>query len=97
MNSEAQEVINTQYNKRLTDLENDMKEVKATVTEIRIDQKDIKADQKYLIETLNKVNKRWEDFDQTQRKNRNDLIMKFLGCIVTGIVGYILAVLKFNK
>lgn len=90
MNSEAQEVVNAQVERRLTVLENDMKEVKEAVADIRVDQK-------YLIKTLNKVNDRWEEFDQMQRKNKNELIMKFLGCIVTGIVGYILAVLKFNK
>lgn len=90
MNSEAQEVVNAQVERRLTVLENDMKEVKETVTDIRIDQKD-------LIKTLNKVNDRWEEFDQMQRKNKNELIMKFLGCIVTGIVGYILAVLNLTK
>lgn len=90
MNSEAQEVVNAQVERRLTVLENDMKEVKETVTDIRVDQK-------YLIKTLNKVNDRWEEFDQMQRKNKNELIMKFLGCIVTGIVGYILAVLNLTK
>lgn len=90
MNSEAQEVVNAQVERRLTVLENDMKEVKETVTDIRVDQK-------YLIKTLNKVNDRWEEFDQMQRKNKNELIMKFLGCIVTGIAGYILAVLNLTK
>ena len=90
MNSEAQEVVNAQVERRLTVLENDMKEVKETVTDIRVDQK-------YLIKTLNKVNDRWEEIDQMQRKNKNELIMKFLGCIVTGIVGYILAVLNLTK
>lgn len=97
MNSEAQEVVNAQVERRLTVLENDMKEVKETVTDIRVDQKDIKADQKYLIKTLNKVNDRWEEFDQMQRKNKNELIMKFLGCIITGIAGYILAVFNLSK
>ena len=90
MNSEAQEVVNAQVERRLTVLENDMKEVKETVADIRVDQK-------YLIKTLNKVNDRWKEFDQMQRKNKNELIMKFLGCIVTGIVGYILAVLNLTK
>ena len=90
MNSEAQEIVNAQVERRLTVLENDMKEVKETVADIRVDQK-------YLIKTLNKVNDRWEEFDQMQRKNKNELIMKFLGCIVTGIVGYILAVLNLTK
>lgn len=90
MNSEAQDIINTQVERRLTVLENDMKEVKETVTDIRIDQKD-------LIKTLNKVNDRWEEFDQMQRKNKNELIMKFLGCIITGIAGYILAVFNLSK
>ena len=49
MNSEAQEIVNAQVERRLTILENDMKEVKETVTDIIIDQKD-------LIKTLNKVN-----------------------------------------
>ena len=90
MNAEAQDIINAQYDKRLTALENDMKEVKETVTDIRVDQK-------YLIKTLNKVNDRWEEFDQMQRKNKNELIMKFLGCIITGIAGYILAVFNLSK
>ena len=90
MNSEAQEIVNAQVERRLTVLENDMKEVKETVADIRVDQK-------YLIKTLNKVNDRWEEFDQMQRKNKNELIMKFLGCIVTGIVGYILAALNLSK
>jgi septal ring factor EnvC (AmiA/AmiB activator) len=90
MNSEAQEVVNAQVERRLTVLENDMKEVKETVTDIRVDQK-------YLIKTLNKVNDRWEEFDQMQRKNKNELIMKFLGCIIAGIAGYILAALNLSK
>ena len=89
MNSEAQEVVNAQVERRLTVLENDMKEVKETVTDIRVDQK-------YLIKTLNKVNDRWEEFDQMQRKNKNTIIMQFITGFITALVGYFLAFLKFN-
>ena len=51
MNNEAQEILNAQYERRLTTLENDVKEVKQTVTDIRIDQK-------HIIDTLNRVNDR---------------------------------------
>jgi len=90
MNSEAQEIINTNTERRLTALENDVKDIKKTVTEMRIDQKD-------LIKTVNRVNDRWDEFDKTQRKNKNELIMKFLGGIIAGIAGYILAILNLSK
>ena len=90
MNREAQEIINSNTERRLTALENDVKDIKKTVTEMRIDQKD-------LIKTVNRVNDRWDEFDKTQRKNKNELIMKFLGCIIAGIAGYILAALNLSK
>ena len=90
MNNEAQEILNAQYERRLTTLENDVKEVKQTVTDIRIDQK-------HIIDTLNRVNDRWDEFDKTQRKNKNDIIMKFICGFITALVGYLLAVLNLSK
>ena len=49
------------------------------------------------MKTVNRVNDRWDEFDKTQRKNKNELIMKFLGCIIAGIVGYILAIFNLSK
>ena len=89
MNTEAQEIINQTVDKRLNALENDVKDIKETVTEMRIDQKD-------LIKTVNKVNDRWDEFDATQRKNKNELMMKCVGYVITAILGYVLACI-FNK
>ena len=52
---------------------------------------DIRVDQKLLIKEVSKANDRWNEFDQMQRKNKNELIMKGLGYIVTVVLGYILA------
>lgn len=87
---ELQKNINENTDKRLTALEADMKEVKSTVTEIRIDQK-------ILIDTVNRSNNRWEEFDKTQRKNKNDIIMHFVEFLIAAFLGYIAAVLKLNK
>ena len=84
MNTETQEYINNQFDKRLTTLENKVENIDKIVTDIRIDQK-------VLIKEVSKSNDRWNEFDATQRKNKNELIMKGLGYIVTAFLGYILA------
>lgn len=84
MNTETQEYINNQFDKRLTTLENKVENIDKIVTDIRIDQK-------VLIKEVSKSNDRWNEFDATQRKNKNELIMKSLGYIVTAVLGYILA------
>ena len=84
MNTETQEYINDQFDKRLTTLENKVENIDKIVTDIRIDQK-------VLIKEVSKSNDRWNEFDQMQRKNKNELIMKGLGYIVTAFLGYILA------
>ena len=84
MNTETQEYINNQFDKRLTTLENKVENIDKIVTDIRIDQK-------VLIKEVSKSNDRWNEFDATQRKNKNELIMKGLGYIVTVVLGYILA------
>ena len=81
--NEEQKYINENTDKRLTALEIDVKEIKTTVTEMRIDQK-------LLIETVNRSNDRWDEFDRTQRKNKNDLLMKGLGVVITVIITYAL-------
>lgn len=88
--NEEQKIINENTDKRITALEIDVKEIKATVTDIRIDQK-------LLIETVNRSNSRWEEFDKQQRKNKNDIIMQFVSFFIAAFLGYILAVLKLNK
>lgn len=84
MNTETQEYINNQFDKRLTTLENKVENIDKIVNDIRVDQK-------VLIKEVSKSNDRWNEFDATQRKNKNDLIMKGLCYIVTAFLGYILA------
>ena len=84
MNTETQEYINNQFDKRLTTLENKVENIDKIVNDIRVDQK-------VLIKEVSKSNDRWNEFDATQRKNKNQLIMQGLGYIVTVVLGYILA------
>lgn len=88
--NEEQKIINDNTDKRLTKLEEDVKEIRTTVTDIRIDQK-------LLIETVNRSNDRWEEFDKTQRKNKNEIIMKFVTFFIATFLGYIVAVLNLTK
>lgn len=83
MNTETQEYINAQVDKRLTTLENKVENIDKIVTDIRVDQK-------VLIKEVSKSNDRWNEFDATQRKNKNDLIMKGLGVVITVIITYAL-------
>lgn len=83
MNTEVQEVINAQVDKRLTTLESKVENIDKIVTDIRVDQK-------ILIKEVSKANDRWNEFDQTQRKNKNDLLMKGLGVVITVIITYAL-------
>ena len=84
MNTETQEYINAQVDKRLTTLENKVENIDKIVTDIRIDQK-------VLIKEVSKSNDRWNEFDATQRKNKNQLIMQGLGVVITVIITYALA------
>lgn len=86
MNTETQEYINNQFDKRLTTLENKVENIDKIVTDIRIDQK-------VLIKEVSKSNDRWNEFDATQRKNKNQLIMQGLGVVITACITYVLAYL----
>ena len=86
MNTETQEYINNQFDKRLTTLENKVENIDKTVNDIRVDQK-----------VLIKSNDRWNEFDQTQRKNKNQLIMQGLGVVITVIITYALVQLGLSK
>lgn len=83
MNNEVQEVINNQFDKRLTTLESKVENIDKIVTDIRVDQK-------ILIKEVSKSNDRWNEFDATQRKNKNELILKGAGVILTAFIGYVL-------
>ena len=84
MNTEVQDVINAQVDKRLTTLESKVENIDKIVTDIRVDQK-------VLIKEVSKANDRWNEFDSTQRKNKNELILKGAGVILTAIITYVLA------
>ena len=90
MNTETQEYINGQFDKRLTTLENKVENIDKIVTDIRIDQK-------VLIKEVSKSNDRWNEFDATQRKNKNQLIMQGLGVVITVIITYALVQLGLSK
>lgn len=90
MNTETQEYINGQFDKRLTTLENKVENIDKIVTDIRIDQK-------VLIKEVSKSNDRWNEFDTTQRKNKNQLLMQGLGVVITVIITYILVNLGLSK
>ena len=90
MNTETQEYINNQFDKRLTTLENKVENIDKTVNDIRVDQK-------VLIKEVSKSNDRWNEFDATQRKNKNQLIMQGLGVVITVIITYALVQLGLSK
>lgn len=90
MNTETQEYINAQVDKRLTTLENKVENIDKIVNDIRVDQK-------VLIKEVSKSNDRWNEFDATQRKNKNQLIMQGLGVVITVIITYALIQLGLSK
>lgn len=90
MNTETQEYINNQFDKRLTTLESKVENIDKIVSDIRVDQK-------VLIKEVSKSNDRWNEFDQTQRKNKNQLIMQGLGVVITVIITYALVQLGLSK
>lgn len=90
MNTETQEYINNQFDKRLTTLETKVENIDKIVSDIRVDQK-------VLIKEVSKSNDRWNEFDATQRKNKNQLIMQGLGVVITVIITYALVQLGLSK
>ena len=89
MNEEAQELLNRQFDKRIAKLENNIDNIQKDLTEM-------KCDVKMLIETSNKVNKRWEEFDKQQRKNKNDILMKIVMRVVGAVVTLMLTKLGLS-
>ena len=87
MNEEAQELLNRQFYKRFTKMED-------TIVNIQKDLTEVKCDMKLLIQHTNRSNERWEEFDKQQRKNKNDILMKIEITIVGAMVAYVLATLK---
>ena len=83
MNEEAQELLNRQFDKRNAKLED-------TIDNIQKDLTEVKCDLKTLIKNYDSLNKRWEEYDQTLRKNMNDVKMKFILTIVGAIASAIL-------
>ena len=90
MNEEAQELLNRQFDKRITKLENNIESISKDLTEIR-------CDVKTLIKNYENLNKRWEEYDSTLRKNINDMKMKFLLTIAGGIASAILVAIGLIK
>ena len=87
MNEEAPELLNRQFDKRITKLED-------TIDRMQKDLTEVKCDIKLLIQETNRSNERWEEFDKQQRKNKNDILMKIALTVISGFVAYVLATLK---
>ena len=87
MNEEAQELLNRQFDKIITKLED-------TIDSMQKDLTEVKCDIKLLIQETNRSNERWEEFDKQQRKNKNDILMKIALTVISGFVAYVLATLK---
>ena len=83
MNEEAQELLNRQFDKRIAKMEDTIDNIQKDLTEIR-------CDVKTLIKSYENLNKRWEEYDQTLRKNNNEMKMKFILTIVGAIASAIL-------
>ena len=90
MNEEAQELLNGQFEKRITKLENSIENISKDLTEIR-------CDVKTLIKNYENLNKRWEEYDSTLRKNINDMKMKFILTIVGAMASGILVTIGLIK
>ena len=90
MNEETQELLNGQFEKRITKLENSIENISKDLTEIR-------CDVKTLIKNYENLNKRWEEYDSTLRKNINDMKMKFILTIVGAMASGILVTIGLIK
>ena len=90
MNEEAQELLNRQFDKRIAKLENNIENISKDLTEIR-------CDVKSLIKSYENLNKRWEEYDSTLRKNINDMKMKFILTIVGAMASGILVTIGLIK
>ena len=89
MNEEAQELLNRQFDKRITKLED-------TIDNIQLDLQEMKCDMKMLVNTTNKLNERWEEFDKQQRKNKNEIIMKIVMMVVGAVATLMLTKLGLS-
>ena len=90
MNEETQELLNRQFDKRITKMENNIENISKDLTEIR-------CDVKTLIKNYENLNKRWEEYDSTLRKNINDMKMKFILTIVGAMASGILVTIGLIK
>ena len=90
MNEEAQELLNRQFDKRIAKLENNIENISKDLTEV-------KCDLKTLIKSYENLNKRWEEYDSTLRKNINDMKMKFILTIVGAMASGILVTIGLIK
>ena len=90
MNEEAQEILNRQFDKRIAKLEN-------SIENMQKDLADIRCDVKTLIQHTNRSSERWEEYDRTMRKNKNDIIMKAILMVVSAVVTLMLTKLGLSQ
>ena len=96
MNDEVQELLNRQFDKRLTNLEETTENIQNDLTCVKSSMNEVKYDIKNIIKTNANLEKRWQDYEELHRKNCNDLKMNFIKYIVTAIIAYILGVIGIN-
>ena len=83
MLEEVQELLNQQFDGRITKLEN-------TIDVMQNDISELKCDMKMLVNVTSKMNDRWEEYDQTMRKNKNDIVMKAILMVVGALTTLVL-------
>ena len=96
MNDEVQELLNRQFDKRLTKLEETTENIQSDLTCVKSSMNEVKYDIKNIMKTNANLEKRWQDYEEIHRKNCNDLKMNFIKYITTAIIAYILGVIGIN-
>ena len=96
MNDEVQELLNRQFDKRLTKLEETTENIQNDLTCVKSSMNEVKYDIKNIVKTNANLEKRWQDYEELHKKNYNDLKMNFIKYLGTAIIAYILGVIGIN-
>lgn len=96
MNEEVQELLNRQFDKRITKLEETTENIQNDLACVKSSINEVKYDIKNIIKTNANLEEKWQDYEELHRKNCNDLKMNFIKYVGTAIIAYILGVIGIN-
>ena len=96
MNDEVQQLINTQFDKRLTKLEETTESIQNDLACVKSSMNEVKYDIKSIMSVNTKLEERWQEYEDTHKKNYNDLKMNLFKYLGTAIIAYILGVIGIN-